>query len=51
MNERRGVSPKTWDQVAQELEKATEGQVRVGGRVVRQWCSVIEASKDAESVR
>lgn len=45
MTQRRGVSPKSWDEVADELAETTGNQVKVGGRVVRNWCATIEAGQ------
>ncbi|GAB4097661.1 hypothetical protein GCM10028787_31360 [Brachybacterium horti] len=46
MDQRKGVSSKSWDAVAVELAEATGGQVKVGGRIVRNWCAAIEAGEN-----
>lgn len=48
MTQRRGVVPKPWDEVADELARQTNDEVKVGGRVLRNWCSAIEASGTTE---
>lgn len=42
MAQRRGVTPKSWDQVAAVLGEETEGRVKTTGRQLRAWLVEIE---------
>lgn len=45
MDERRSVSPAPWDEVAQRLTEATDGDIKIGGAMLRRWVSDAEAKK------
>lgn len=49
MKQRRGVQPKPWDQVAEDLGHATDGRVETTGRQLRQWLIELERSGSAGS--
>ncbi|MDN5685859.1 MAG: hypothetical protein L0G94_04135 [Brachybacterium sp.] len=45
MDERRSVSPAPWDEVAQRLAEVTDGDIKIGGAMLRRWVSDAEAKK------
>lgn len=51
MEQRRRVKPPNWDEVAERLEEATEGQISVRGDVLRRWLLAAEAARDEANAR
>lgn len=45
MDQRRRVSPPSWEQVATALAQETEGEVKVRGQMLRIWLLRIEAER------
>lgn len=47
MDERRSVNPPSWDEVAGRLDQVTNGEIRVGGRMLRKWLLAAESELEA----
>lgn len=46
MSERKSVSPRSWDEVAERLAVVTGGKVRVRGQMLRRWVQAAEAEQE-----
>lgn len=48
LTQRAAVIPPNWDEVAQRLRSATDGEADVTGRVLRMWMIAAERSRTEE---